>query len=72
MTDIIDVKETVRSILLNDPEVSSLVGSRVYVGWFERSFRLPCVTIYDVGENGEPACLGGEKDLYNGIVQVDV
>ena len=72
MTDIIDVKETVRSVLLNDPEVSSLVGSRVYVGWFERSFRLPCVTIYDVGENGEPACLGGEKDLYNGIVQVDV
>ena len=72
MTDIIDVKETVRSILLNDPEVSSLVGSRVYVGWFERSFRLPCVTIYDVSENGEPASLGGEMDEYAGTVQVDV
>jgi len=72
MTDIIDVKEKVRSVLLNDPEVSSLVGSRVYVGWFERSFRLPCVTIYDVSENGEPAGLGGEMDEYAGTVQVDV
>jgi len=72
MTDIIDVKKKVREILLNDSAVSGVVNDRVYVGWFERNFQLPCVTIYDISENGEVGMLGGEKDLYNGIVQVDV
>ena len=72
MTDIIDIKEKVRSILLNDPEVSNLVGSRVYIGWFQRNFQLPCITICDVSEKGEVGMLGGERDEYHSTVQVDV
>ena len=72
MTDIIDVKKKIREILLADSTVKSLVGSRVYIGWFERSFQLPCVTIIDPSENGEPGMLGGSQDMYNGTVQVDV
>jgi len=44
----------------------------VYIGWFERRYRLPCVTIVDPIENGEVGMLGGEKDEYYGTVQVDV
>ena len=72
MTDIIDVKKKVQEILLNDSAVSGVVNDRVYIGWFERSFQLPCITVYDVSENGEPASLGGEMDEYAGTVQVDV
>ena len=72
MTDIIDVKKKIREILLADSTVSSLVESRVYIGWFERSYELPCITIVDPVENGEVGMLGGEKDEYHGTVQVDV
>ena len=72
MTDIIDVKKKIREILLADSTVKSLVGSRVYIGWLERSFQLPCVTIIDPSENGEVGMLGGEKDEYRSLVQVDV
>ncbi len=72
MTDIIDVKQSIRNILLSDTNVSAIVGSRVYISWFRREFNLPCVTILDPSENGEPAGLGGAQDMYNGTVQVDV
>ena len=39
---------------------------------FERSFKLPCITILDISENGEVADLGGEKDEYSSLVQIDV
>jgi len=72
MTDIIDVKKKIREILQADSTVADYVGSRVYIGWFERSFKLPCITIIDVAENGENAGLGGEMDEYAGTVQIDV
>ena len=72
MTDIIDVKKKIRDVLLADSSVSSIVNNRVHIGWFRRGFTLPCVTIIDPSENGEPAGLGGEMDEYAGTVQVDV
>jgi len=72
MTDIIDVKKKIREILQADSTVTGYVGSRVYIGWFERSFKLPCITIIDVAENGGNAGLGGEMDEYAGTVQIDV
>ena len=72
MTDIIDVKEKIREILLSDSNVFGYVGTRIYIGWFERDFTLPCITIYDPSETGEVGMLGGDKDQYNGTVQIDV
>jgi hypothetical protein len=77
LTDIIDVKKEVRDVLLADTGVSNIVGSQVYIGWFERDFTLPCVTIFDSSETVEPA---GINDAYDGssryqfrhaIVQID-
>ena len=70
--DIMDVKRKIREILQADSAVSSLVESRVYIGWFERQYKLPCITIVDPVENGEVGMLGGEKDEYYGTIQVDV
>jgi len=72
LTDILDVKKKVREVLLADSQVAGMVDDRVYIGWYERRFSLPCITIYDPSENGEPAMLGGAQDQYNGTVQVDV
>jgi len=72
LTDIIDVKKKVREILLADSSVVALVEDRVYIGWYERSFALPCITVFDVSETGEVGMLGGTQDQYNGTVQVDV
>jgi len=72
MTDIIDVKKKIRDILLADTTVSSLVDSRVYIGYFKRSLQLPCITIIDSSENGANADLGGNMDEYASIVQIDV
>jgi hypothetical protein len=77
LTNIIDVKKEVRDVLLADMGVSSMVGSQVHIGWFERDFNLPCVTIFDPSETVEPA---GINDAYDGssryqfrhaIVQID-
>ena len=72
MADMIDVKKKVREVLLNDSTVSGVVGSRVYVGWLERSYTLPCITITDVSEVGEPSSLGDDCDKFTCILQVDV
>jgi len=72
MTDIIDVKNSIKTILLGDAEVSSLVGSKIHVGWLQRPLNLPCITITDTMENGQVGMLGGEKDEYTSTVQVDV
>ena len=72
MTDIIDVKKKIRDVLLADAGVSAVVGVKVYIGWLERSFSLPCVTIFDPSEHGEVGMLGGAQDEYNSVVQVDV
>lgn len=72
MTDIIDVKKKIRAVLLADSIVSGYVGSRIYIGWFMRRYRLPCITIVDTSETGDVGMLGGEKDEYHGTVQVDV
>ena len=72
MTDIMDVKRKIREILLADSAIKEIVEDRVYIGWFERRFRLPCITIFDPSEFGEPAMLGGVQDQYVGVVQVDV
>ena len=72
MTDIIDVKKKVREVLLADSQVAALAEDRVYIGWYERNFALPCITVFDVSETGEVGMLGGTQDQYNGTVQVDV
>ncbi len=72
MTDIIDVKKKARDILLADAVVSAVVGTRVYIGWLERSYSLPCITVVDASENGAVGMLGGAQDEYNSTVQVDV
>jgi len=72
MTDIIDVKNSIKAILLGDAEVSSLVGSKIHVGWLQRPLNLPCITITDTMENGQVGMLGGGKDEYTSTVQVDV
>ena len=72
MTDMMDVKKKIREILLADSDIKEIVEDRVYIGWFERRFRLPCITIFDPSELGEPAKLGGAQDQYVGVVQVDV
>ena len=48
------------------------IRDRVYIGWYERNFALPCITVFDVSETGEVGMLGGTQDQYNGTVQVDV
>jgi len=72
LTDIIDVKKKVREVLLADSQVAALAEDRVYIGWYERNFALPCITVFDVSETGEVGMLGGTQDQYNGTVQVDV
>ena len=72
MTDIKDVKKKIREVLIADASISGIVGSRVYEGWLDRSYALPCITITDVSENGVEAQLGGNMDEYNSTVQVDV
>ena len=72
MTDIIDVKKKIRAVLLADSIVKEYVGNRVYIGWFERRYRLPCITIVDTTETGDAGMLGGERDEYHSTVQVDV
>ena len=62
MTDIIDVKKKIRAVLLADSMVKELVDNRVYIGWFERRYRLPCITIVDTAEVGDAGMLGGERD----------
>jgi len=68
----IDIKKKIREILLNDEAISSLVEDRVYIGWLERDYELPCITVTDVTESGEPSSLGADCDEYDGVIQVDV
>jgi len=72
MTDIIDVKKKIREILLADSQVKGVVDDRVYLGWLEEDYTLPCITIIDVTENGDVAELSGGMDEYDGLLQVDV
>ena len=77
MTDIIDVKKKVRDILSVDQSVSAIIGTRVFIGWIERDYTFPCVTIIDVSDQAEVSGLNQGYDgakryqWHHAIIQID-
>jgi hypothetical protein len=77
MTSIIDVKKKIRDILLADQIVSAIVGTHVFIGWIERGYMFPCVSIVDVSDQAEVSGLNQGFDGVNryqwhyAVIQVD-
>jgi hypothetical protein len=66
-----NIEEAVRKILADDAAIAALVGTRVMCGWLPQNPTYPCITIYPVSDDENPAVNDTRAKRYARL-QIDV